>query len=96
VSSASTRGLGNELFRAALTATRLDPVVAPFTVRRLLLRVGVRDVDHLTPAELERALPHFRSELPRFLLTGDDCERAITDLEQLSHSPATRDHRSST
>ena len=43
----------------------------------------------LTAAELEHALPHFRSELPRFLLNIDDCKRAMADLEQLIPSSAT-------
>jgi hypothetical protein len=64
-------------------ASRLDPAVAPFTVRRLLLRVRVTDVDRLTPAQLALALPHVRTELPRFLHDVEEVVRATTAIERL-------------
>jgi hypothetical protein len=79
---------GNELFHEVLVACRLDPSVAPFTVRRLLLRVRVTDVDRLTPAQLALALPHCRTELPRLLQDAAEVARATTAIERLCLSEA--------
>lgn len=76
---------GKELFDQVVKASRLAPLVAPFTIKRLLMRVGVYEEESLTPAALEKAMPHFRSGLAAYL-TGAELERALADLGAMSRS----------
>lgn len=80
---------GQELFDQIVRATRLTPLVAPFTVKRLLMRVGVFDVRTLTPAALEKAMPHFQTGLAAYL-PSPELERAIADLRAIAQLHPTR------
>lgn len=65
-------------------ATGLHRTVAPFTVRRVLLRVGVMDPTTVTTADLRRALPHFRQALQPFFVDSNEYHDALVRLERLA------------
>jgi hypothetical protein len=69
-------------FDEVVAASGLAPVIAPFTVARLLLRAGVRD-DELTPASLDRALDEFESGL-RVYLGEPEVQGAMARLRALA------------
>lgn len=57
----------DDLYRRLVDATGLHASVAPFTVRRVLLRIGVFEPGaRLTRADIESALPHFAEVLRAF------------------------------
>lgn len=62
---------GAALFDALVIATGIDRLVAPFTVRRLLMRVNVFRVEALTRDDIERVRPHLQSELSKYLDAGE-------------------------
>lgn len=76
---------GAELFTALVRASGLDNTVANFTLRRLLLRVGVTDIDTLNATHLPRLLEHLRSELKKYL-DDDEYEMAMRRLAELDQS----------
>ena len=73
---------GSTLFDRAVAASGLNPVIAPFTVSRLLLRVDVH-AKQLTPEGLARALPALEEGLAVYL-RGEDLERAMRALRELA------------
>lgn len=68
-------------FQEAVAATGLSPVIAPFTLSRLLLRAGVSD--DLDPAGLARALDEIEQGL-RVYLPDADVAAAMERLRALS------------
>ena len=70
------------LFDEAVRASGLNPMIAPFTVSRLLLRADVQP-KQLTPESLARALPALEEGLGVYL-RGDDLERSIGALRELA------------
>ncbi|HEX8102728.1 MAG TPA: hypothetical protein VF533_08960 [Solirubrobacteraceae bacterium] len=70
------------LFDQAVAASGLNPVIAPFTVSRLLLRVDVQP-KQLTPEGLARALPALEEGLGVYL-RGEDLERSLRALRELA------------
>ena len=75
--------VGSETFFDRIVgATRLNALVAPFTVRRVLIRSGIAP-DGVTAEELQKALPRFRDALAVYL-RDDELERAINELESLA------------
>lgn len=70
------------LFDDVVAATRLNRLVAPFTVSRLLTRASVLP-DELTPASLARAIDHFEEGLAVYL-DPDELEAAIEDIRRLA------------
>lgn len=75
------------LFERIVAATRLNALVAPFTVRRVLIRCGFKP-EHVTPEQLREALPRFREALAVYL-RHEELERAIRDLESLARAQRT-------
>jgi hypothetical protein len=71
-------------FDEVAAASGLAPVIARFTLARLLLRAGVRD-DELTPASLARALGEIESGL-RVYLGQAEVEQAMARLRDLAGS----------
>ncbi len=69
-------------FDQAVRASGLNPVIAPFTVSRLLLRAEVQP-KQLTPDGLARALPALEEGLGVYL-RGDDLERSMRALRELA------------
>ncbi len=69
-------------FAQVVGASRLNAMVAPFTVSRLLVRADVRP-ETLTPQELKRALPELESGLAVYL-RGDELDRALSAVRALA------------
>lgn len=69
------------LLDAVVRASRLNRV-APFTVRRLLIRSDVLP-DELTPAQLAQALPALERGLAVYL-EPEDLRLAITEIRALA------------
>jgi hypothetical protein len=55
------------LFDRIVAASGLTPLVAPYTVRRLLLRANVVPPEQVTVEELRALLPDFLGELRVYL-----------------------------
>jgi hypothetical protein len=70
------------LFDQIVAATRLNALVAPFTVRRVLIRSGFNP-DDVAPDQLREALPRFGDALAVYL-RDEDLEQALRDLEALA------------
>ncbi len=70
------------LLDAVVRASRLNRLVAPFTVRRLLIRSDVLP-DELTPAQLAQALPALERG-PAVYLEPEDLRLAITEIRALA------------
>ena len=66
-----TAKAGVALFDELVLATGIDRMVAPFTVRRLLMRVGVFRVEALKSEDVERVRPHLATELVKYLDPGE-------------------------
>jgi hypothetical protein len=77
--SAST---GSSLFDEVVAASGLTPLVAPFTIRRLLLRENIVPPEQVTREQLARALPNLLTAL-RVYLDREEHETAARALEQL-------------
>jgi hypothetical protein len=73
-------------FDRVVAASGLSPVIAPFTISRLLVRADVLP-DDLTPADLARALPVLEEGLSVYL-RGDELERARRDVRALAEQDA--------
>lgn len=71
-----------ELFDEIVRRSRLSPLLAPFTVTRLLVRAGV-DPKRLTPEAVGKAIPEFEEGLAVYL-GQDDVQRAVADLRELA------------
>jgi hypothetical protein len=74
--------VGTSLFDQVVAASGLTPLVAPFTIRRLLLRERVVPPEELTRQQLEQALPNLLRAL-RVYLDGDEHAAAAEALERL-------------
>ncbi len=70
------------LFDEVVRRSRLSPMLAPFTVTRLLVRANV-DPKAVTPEALRRALPEFEGGLAAYLPAGE-VEQAIAALRELT------------
>jgi hypothetical protein len=79
--------VASDLFEEVVAASRLTPRVAPFTVRRLLMRAGVVPPENVTPDELRAALPAFRDGLGVYLEDAEIPE-VLSDLETLTRRAA--------
>lgn len=77
---------GAELFTALVRASGLDGTVGRFTIHRLLLRVGVVEIDALSGTHVSELLRHLRLELRRYLSDEGEYEAAIRRLEELDQS----------
>ena len=70
------------LFDEAVARSGLNPVIAAFTVSRLLVRAGVQPKG-LTREDLARSLPALEEGLAVYL-RGEDLERAMASLRELA------------
>jgi len=70
------------LFDQVVAASRLNRLVAPFTVSRLLTRAGVLPND-LTGEGLLAALPHLEHGLALYL-DADELREALRDIRRLA------------
>ena len=71
------------LFERIVEASGLAPLIAPFTIRRLLIRCEIVPPEQVTPEQLRRSLPALYDGLQRFL-NEEERERAITSLTELA------------
>lgn len=71
------------LFDRIVAASGLTPVVAPYTIRRLLLRANVVPPEKVSVSELRSALPELLAEL-RAYLGVEDYEGVAAALEALA------------
>ena len=72
------------LFDDLAEASGLAPLLAPFTLSRLLIRAGV-DPKNLTLDGIERALPELEDGL-RVYLQSDEYDRAVKRIRDLAAS----------
>ena len=70
------------LFEQVVAQSGLTPVIAPYTVRRLLLRASIVPPEQVTVAELREILPSLIAEL-RVYLDNDEHAAAQRALEAL-------------
>ena len=70
------------LFDRIVVASGLTPLVAPYTIRRLLMREDVVPPEQVTREQLERALPNLISAL-RVYLGQEEHETAVRALRAL-------------
>ncbi len=77
---------GTPFFDRIVAASGLSPVIAPFTMSRLLVRADVLP-EAVTPDELARALPVVEEGLGVYL-RGADLERARRDVRALAEPPS--------
>ena len=75
---------GESLFSelVAIAARTLGRSVAPFTLSRLFLRVGILDRSRLTAADVRRALPVVEAGLAEFL-TPDELRSTLHEFDEL-------------
>jgi hypothetical protein len=73
---------GGSLFERIVSASGLTPVVAPYTIRRLLLRENVFPPEQVTTEQLEQALPNLLAGLRVYLARGEH-EAAAQRLQAL-------------
>ena len=71
------------LFDQVVAASGLTPLVAPYTIRRLLLRENIVPPETVTREQLERALPNLLTAL-RVYLDGEEHAAATAALERLA------------
>lgn len=72
----------SSLFDEVIAASRLTPLIAPFTITRLLVRADVVPRE-LTRDDLARALPTLEEGL-RVYLDEDELAEALTELRALA------------
>lgn len=70
------------LFDRIVAASGLTPVVAPYTIRRLLLRANIVPPEKITVVELRELLPGLLGEL-RVYLDREEHKAASTALQAL-------------
>ena len=75
------------LFDEVVRASRLQAVIAPYTIRRLLVRSGVVPAENVTAADLERVMPNIEKGL-RVFLADDELQDAMREIRALARSPA--------
>lgn len=73
---------GTSLFEEVVARTGLNPMIAPFTVSRLLLRAEVQP-KRLTHDDLARALPTLEEGLAVYL-RGEELDAALASLRELA------------
>lgn len=74
---------GLSLFDTLVAATGIDRVVAPFTVRRLLMRIGIVRVEALRRDHIAQLQPHLEIELRKYL-TEAEYKQALADIAELA------------
>ena len=74
--------MSSDLFERVVAASRLNQLVAPYTIRRLLIRSNVSP-EELTPEGLEQALPRLEQGLAVYL-KGDEHAQAMQSLRSLA------------
>ena len=72
------------LLDQVVEASGLMSLIAPFTIRRLLIKADVTP-DELTPADLDRALPQLEQGLSVYL-DSEQLNEAVSRLRQLAAS----------
>lgn len=80
------------LFDEIVAASRLSPLLAPFTMTRLLVKAGFSP-QRVTHDELGEALPVIRDGLATYL-DEHELEEAMSALERLSRGPDRAAHAS--
>ena len=70
------------LFEELVRASRLNRMLAPFTITRLLVRANVAPAT-VTPTDVARALPTLEEGL-RVYLSDDDLRAAMADIRALA------------
>ena len=70
------------LLDRVIEASGLMDLIAPFTIRRLLIKADVTPHE-LTPDDLNRALPHLEQGL-RVYLDSDQLDEALSRLRRLA------------
>ena len=78
-----TTAAESTLFDRIVEASGLAPLIAPFTVRRLLIRCNIIPPETVTAEQLLHYLPAVGDGLSRFL-NEEEHERAITSLRALA------------
>jgi hypothetical protein len=73
---------GRDLFDAVVAASRLNALVAPYTITRLLVRSNASP-DTVTPEELAGALPRIEEGLGVYLGEAD-VAAAMADIRRLA------------
>jgi hypothetical protein len=73
---------GSDFLDRVVAASGLMDLIAPFTIRRLLISAGVAP-DEVTPAELATAMPHLERGLGVYL-DDDQLRVALADLRRLA------------
>lgn len=73
---------GEPLFERVVQASRLNELIAPFTVSRLLTRSDVVPA-RLTPHDLAEALPELERGL-RVYLDAEDLKAAMAEIRALA------------
>lgn len=71
------------LFDRVVAESRLGRLVAPFTIRRLLVRSDVVPPEQVTPEQLGEALPTIERGL-KIYLADDDVEAAMSSMRRLA------------
>lgn len=71
------------LYDRIVAASGLTPVIAPYTIRRLLLRANVLPPEEVTLAQYRELLPALLAEL-RVYLGRDEHEAAAAALRELA------------
>jgi hypothetical protein len=72
------------LLDRVVEASGLMSLIAPFTIRRLLIKADVTP-DELTPDDLERAMPQLEQGLSVYL-DSEQLEEAVSRLRELAAS----------
>ncbi len=73
---------GGALFDEVVAASRLSPVIARFTVSRLLISAGVLP-DEMTPRDIAEALPRLEEGLAVYL-ADDELNAALAEIRRLA------------
>lgn len=79
--------MSSALFDQLVVASGISPLVAPFTVRRLLMRADVVPPEAVTPEQLAVALPNFREGLAVYLADAE-LQEALERIDRLAGEPA--------
>lgn len=73
----------DDMFERVVRASRLNELIAPFTVRRLFIKADVNPQRGVDEAAVRKALPAFEQGLATFL-SDEDLEAALAELRALA------------